>query len=236
MKNVGEPEKKSMKWDEMVDYEESWREKNGRFRKSWEKKVYFGKVGEKKSLFWKSWRKKKVYFGKVGEKKVYFGTFLELEKKSLFCLQNSLFFPTFSFAKLTWRYFSEKWSHEIFFAVMSYDLTCELTKPILGRQQSPSADFSKPKIAFFSLQNGQNQNSLFFFSNCHMFCEQKLIKSVLKRHSKDIVQTVKPIEMDKLFIDRDRHLVTWDGENIELTVINLLLISSFATTEMDLLN
>lgn len=52
------------------------------------------------------------------------------------------------------------------------------------------------------------------------------IKSVLKRHTKEVVQTIKPIELEKLFIDRDRHLVTWGGEHIELTVTECLLLIS----------
>ena len=52
------------------------------------------------------------------------------------------------------------------------------------------------------------------------------IKSVLKRHTKEIIQTVKPIELDKLSIDRDRHLVSWDGRHIELTVTECLLLIS----------
>ncbi len=52
------------------------------------------------------------------------------------------------------------------------------------------------------------------------------IKSVLKRHTKEIIQTVKPIEFDKLSIDRDRHLVSWDGLHIELTVTECLLLIS----------
>ena len=37
---------------------------------------------------------------------------------------------------------------------------------------------------------------------------------------------IKHPELDKLFIDRDRHLVTWGGEHIELTVTECLLLIS----------
>lgn len=54
------------------------------------------------------------------------------------------------------------------------------------------------------------------------------IKSVLKRYSADTEKGSKPIEVGGLKIDRDRHLVTWNGDLIELTVTECLLLISLA--------
>ena len=54
------------------------------------------------------------------------------------------------------------------------------------------------------------------------------IKSVLKRYSANTEKTSKPIEVGELKIDRERHLVTWNGANIELTVTECLLLISLA--------
>ena len=54
------------------------------------------------------------------------------------------------------------------------------------------------------------------------------IKSVLRRHSTNDIVVAKPIEVGHLSIDRDRHLVTWKEENIDLTVTECLLLMSLA--------
>ena len=54
------------------------------------------------------------------------------------------------------------------------------------------------------------------------------IKSVLKRYSANTEKASKPIEVGELKIDRERHLVTWNGANIELTVTECLLLISLA--------
>ena len=54
------------------------------------------------------------------------------------------------------------------------------------------------------------------------------IKSVLKRYSPDTAQDGKPIEVGSLKIDQERHLVTWNENNIELTVTECLLLISLA--------
>ena len=54
------------------------------------------------------------------------------------------------------------------------------------------------------------------------------IKSVLKRYSANTEKVSKPIEVGELKIDRERHLVTWNGANIELTVTECLLLISLA--------
>ena len=54
------------------------------------------------------------------------------------------------------------------------------------------------------------------------------IKSVLKRYSANNEKISKPIEVGELKIDHERHLVTWNGANIELTVTECLLLISLA--------
>lgn len=54
------------------------------------------------------------------------------------------------------------------------------------------------------------------------------IKSVLRRYDAPEVVTQKPIEVGDLFIDRDRHTVTWKGTHIDLTVTECLLLIELA--------
>ena len=54
------------------------------------------------------------------------------------------------------------------------------------------------------------------------------IKSVLKRHTPNIVTTLKPIEVSELVIDRERHLVKWRDEEVSLTVTECMLLISLA--------
>jgi len=56
------------------------------------------------------------------------------------------------------------------------------------------------------------------------------IKSVLKRHTVEIPSAHKPIIIDalKLEIDIDRHLVTWLGKIVSLTVTECMLLISLA--------
>jgi two-component system, OmpR family, response regulator ChvI len=54
------------------------------------------------------------------------------------------------------------------------------------------------------------------------------IKAVLKRHSANTPYDDKPVEVGSLKIDRERHLVTWEGKLIELTVTECLLLISLA--------
>jgi len=54
------------------------------------------------------------------------------------------------------------------------------------------------------------------------------IKSVLKRYSTNTGKVSKPIEVGALKIDRERHLVRWNDNNIELTVTECLLLISLA--------
>ena len=54
------------------------------------------------------------------------------------------------------------------------------------------------------------------------------VKSVLKRHAPAQPVIEKPIEVGDLIIDRERHLVTWKGESIDLTVTECLLLISLS--------
>ena len=54
------------------------------------------------------------------------------------------------------------------------------------------------------------------------------IKSVLKRHTPNATPTIKPIEVGDLFIDKERHLVQWQGEEVSLTVTECMLLISLA--------
>ena len=54
------------------------------------------------------------------------------------------------------------------------------------------------------------------------------IKSVLKRHTSNVSPTIKPIEVGDLFIDKERHLVQWQGEEVSLTVTECMLLISLA--------
>ena len=59
------------------------------------------------------------------------------------------------------------------------------------------------------------------------FTKQLLIfrvKSVLRRHAPAQTVIEKPIEVGDLIIDRERHLITWKGVNIDLTVTECLLM------------
>ena len=63
------------------------------------------------------------------------------------------------------------------------------------------------------------------------FTKQLLIfrvKSVLRRHTPAQSVIEKPIEVGDLIIDRERHLVTWKGVNIDLTVTECLLMISLS--------
>ena len=54
------------------------------------------------------------------------------------------------------------------------------------------------------------------------------IKSVLKRHMPNLAPTIKPIEVGDLFIDKERHLVNWNGEEVSLTVTECMLLISLS--------
>jgi len=54
------------------------------------------------------------------------------------------------------------------------------------------------------------------------------VKSVLKRHAPVQPVIEKPIEVGELIIDRERHLVAWKGDSIDLTVTECLLLISLA--------
>ena len=54
------------------------------------------------------------------------------------------------------------------------------------------------------------------------------IKSVLKRHTPNTTPTIKPIEVGDLFIDKERHLVQWQGDEVLLTVTECMLLISLA--------
>lgn len=54
------------------------------------------------------------------------------------------------------------------------------------------------------------------------------IKSVLKRHRPNTTPTIKPIEVGDLFIDKERHLVQWQGDEVLLTVTECMLLISLA--------
>ena len=54
------------------------------------------------------------------------------------------------------------------------------------------------------------------------------IKSVLKRHTPSTISKVKPIEVSHLSIDKERHLVKWREEEVQLTVTECLLLISLA--------
>jgi len=54
------------------------------------------------------------------------------------------------------------------------------------------------------------------------------VKSVLRRHAPPQPVVEKPIEVGDLYIDRERHLVSWRGESIDLTVTECLLLISLA--------
>ena len=59
------------------------------------------------------------------------------------------------------------------------------------------------------------------------FTKQLLIfrvKSVLRRHAPAQTVIEKPIEVGDLIIDRERHLITWKGVSIDLTVTECLLM------------
>ena len=54
------------------------------------------------------------------------------------------------------------------------------------------------------------------------------IKSVLKRHTIEIPSAHKPIIINDLEIDIDRHLVTWKSQIVNLTVTECMLLISLA--------
>ena len=54
------------------------------------------------------------------------------------------------------------------------------------------------------------------------------IKSVLKRHMPNVAPAIKPSEVGDLAIDKERHLVSWGGEEVSLTVTECLLLISLA--------
>ena len=54
------------------------------------------------------------------------------------------------------------------------------------------------------------------------------VKSVLRRYAPAQPVIEKPIEVGDLIIDRERHLVTWKGESIDLTVTECLLLISLS--------
>ena len=54
------------------------------------------------------------------------------------------------------------------------------------------------------------------------------VKAVLRRHAPMTNPTTKLIEVGSLVIDRERHLVQWEGQDIELTVTECLLLISLA--------
>ena len=54
------------------------------------------------------------------------------------------------------------------------------------------------------------------------------IKSVLKRHTTEISSAHKPIIINDLQIDIDRHLVTWKDQIVNLTVTECMLLISLA--------
>ena len=54
------------------------------------------------------------------------------------------------------------------------------------------------------------------------------VKSVLRRHAPAQPMIEKPIEVGDLIIDRERHLVTWKGDSIDLTVTECLLLISLS--------
>ena len=54
------------------------------------------------------------------------------------------------------------------------------------------------------------------------------VKSVLRRHAPAQPVVEKPIEVGDLTIDRERHLVTWKGDSIDLTVTECLLLISLS--------
>lgn len=54
------------------------------------------------------------------------------------------------------------------------------------------------------------------------------IKSVLKRHTVEIPSAHKPIIINNLEIDIDRHLVTWKNQIVNLTVTECMLLISLA--------
>jgi len=54
------------------------------------------------------------------------------------------------------------------------------------------------------------------------------IKSVLKRHTPEMIAIHKPIVFNELSIDIDRHLVTWNNEIVNLTVTECMLLISLA--------
>ena len=54
------------------------------------------------------------------------------------------------------------------------------------------------------------------------------VKAVLRRHATAQPTLEKPIEINDLSIDRERHLVTWKSTNIDLTVTECLLLISLA--------
>ena len=54
------------------------------------------------------------------------------------------------------------------------------------------------------------------------------IRSVLRRHMPVTVTPSEPLRAADLTIDRERHLVSWQGNNLDLTVTESLLLQSLA--------
>lgn len=54
------------------------------------------------------------------------------------------------------------------------------------------------------------------------------LRSAAAESSADSAPVADPIERGRLHIDPDRHLVTWDGETVSLTVTELLLLTALA--------
>lgn len=54
------------------------------------------------------------------------------------------------------------------------------------------------------------------------------IKSVLRRHSTNEVAMQRPIKAGDLTIDRERHLVSWQGKELALTVTECMILISLA--------
>ena len=91
-------------------------------------------------------------------------------------------------------------------------------------------------IIFLSSKNEDADQLVGFSIGAHgyvgkPFTKQLLllrVKAVLRRHAPMTNPTMKLIEVGSLVIDRERHLVQWEGQDIELTVTECLLLISLA--------